>query len=252
MVKNVTTFAKVGLNPLGLAFDGSGNLFVANGGSSSISKITPGGGIVDNTYITGLTPWSIAFDSVGNMYVSDFGSQTIRKYDSAGILINATFGGSLRFIPQGIKIDINDALYVSDVGNGLIRKISPVGVLDPNPFISGVFSGGLSFDLDGNLFAANYTTILKVNTAGAVSIFASGFKSYPYDVVVDCVGALYVSDDYGNSISKVTPQGNVSTYVAGLKNPRGLSLDSSGNLYVANYGSNNVTKIEPPAGSGLD
>lgn len=136
MVKNVTTFAKVGLNPLGLAFDGSGNLFVANGGSSSISKITPGGGIVDNTYITGLTPWSIAFDSVGNMYVSD-STQSIRKYSSNGILLNETFGGQLGFYPYGIKFDTMDTLYVYD-SNGNVRRISSDGVLDATPFVTGL------------------------------------------------------------------------------------------------------------------
>lgn len=97
--QNIATFATVGINPRGIAFDSNGNLFVASSGSSSISRITPGGGVVNNSYITGTGPISIAFDSVGNMYASDFG-QSIWKYDSSGILINATFGGQLGFYPM--------------------------------------------------------------------------------------------------------------------------------------------------------
>lgn len=109
--------------------------------------------------------------------------------------------------------------------------------------------GGLSFDLDGNLYVANYTTnvILKVTPAGNVSVFASGFNG-PVDVVVDCIGTLFVSNYVGNSISKVTPQGVVSIYAIGLNFPHGLALDTFGNLYVSNSGSNAVSKIEPQSG----
>ena len=127
--QTISTFATVGTNPRGLAFDSSGNLFVANSGSSSISKITTGGGLVNNSYITGVRPSFITFDSVGSLYVSDFG-RTIRKYSSNGILLNATFGGRLDFEPFGIKFDAFDTMYVYDSSNGHIRTISSDGVLD--------------------------------------------------------------------------------------------------------------------------
>jgi sugar lactone lactonase YvrE len=169
--QNITTFATVGTNPIGLAFDSSGNLFVANSGSNSISKITRGGGVVNNSYITGVNSRHIAFDSVGNMYVSDY-RQSIRKYNSNGILINPTFGGQLGFVPWGIKFDTSDTLYVYDYSNGSIRKISSDGVVDPTSFVTDLDEnvGGLSFDLLGNLYATNYTTntILKVTPVGVL------------------------------------------------------------------------------------
>ena len=248
LAQTVSTFANVGINPRGIAFVGSGNLFVANSGNNSISKITPGG-VVNNSYITGVRPNAISFDSVGNMYVSD-STQSIRKYSSNGILLNETFGGQLGFYPYGIKFDTMDTLYVY-ASNGNVRRISSDGVLDTTPFVTGLTNnlGGLSFDLDGNLYVANYTTnvILKVTPAGNVSVFASGFNG-PVDVVVDCIGTLFVSNYVGNSISKVTPQGVVSIYANGLNFPHGLALDTFGNLYVSNSGSNAVSKIEPQSG----
>lgn len=115
------------------------------------------------------------------------------------------------------------------------------------PFFAGLSSnyGGLSFDLDGNLYLTSFSsanTILKVNTAGAVCFVS------PYDVAIDCLGTLYVSNFDGNAISKVSAQGVVSKYVSGVFRPAGLALDSSGNLYVANYDSNKVTKIQPQPG----
>lgn len=88
----------------------------------------------------------------------------------------------------------------------------------------------------------NYSTnsILKVNSVGVVSTFATDFNG-PTDIVVDCLGTLHVSNYYGNSIGKVTSQ-VASTYVSGLNYPYGLALDIGGNIYVSNYGSNTVTK----------
>lgn len=248
--QNITTFASVGMGPRGIAFDSSGNLFVANRNGLSISKISPDGGIVNNSYITGLSPNSIAFDSVGNMYVSD-STQSILKYSSGGILLNATFGGRLGFNPYAIKFDTSDALFAFDSSNGRIRKISSSGVLEPTPFLTGLTAGsggGLSFDLEGNLYVTNATAnaILKVNSGGVVSTFATGFSG-PIGVVVDCVGTLYVSNNNGKSVTKVTSQ-RLSTYATGLNGPQGLALDASGSIYVAVYGSNNITKIEPLAG----
>ena len=66
-----TTFL-VGDKPIGLAFSKNGDLFVANYGSDSVSKIVPSTNDVDNVYITRLnSAYFIAFDSMDNMYVSN-------------------------------------------------------------------------------------------------------------------------------------------------------------------------------------
>jgi hypothetical protein len=56
-------------------------------------------------------------------------------------------------------------------------------------------AGGLSFDLDGNLYVTSFTygNVLKVTPVGVVSTFATGFNG-PVDIVVDCVGTLFVSN----------------------------------------------------------
>src|SRR5208282_3761301 len=58
--------------PYGLAFDSSGNLYVANRGNGTIEKFSPGG--VDlGAFATGLNgPSGPAFDSSGNLYVANF------------------------------------------------------------------------------------------------------------------------------------------------------------------------------------
>ena len=80
----VSTFVSSGLSePFGLAFDASGNLYVANYGNSTISKVTPGGTV--STFVSsGLSgPIGLAFDASGNLYVTNWNSGTISKVAAA-------------------------------------------------------------------------------------------------------------------------------------------------------------------------
>jgi len=68
-------------NPLGLAFDKAGNLFVADTGTSTgtgaVYKFTPAG--VRTTFASALNfPYALAFDSQGNLFVA---AHDVRYYD---------------------------------------------------------------------------------------------------------------------------------------------------------------------------
>ena len=144
---------------------------------------------------------------------------------------------------------------------------------------------GLAFDSKGNLYVAEYFghRIRKVDTTGNVTTFAGsgaqGFKngpstqaqfSFPYDVVSDGKGNLYVADGGNHRIRKIDVSGNVTTFAgsgigvkdgpalqAGFSLPSGLAFDMSGNLYVAERGNHRIRKIDTSgnvttvAGSGV-
>src|SRR6266513_2312885 len=68
-------------NPLGLAFDRAGNLFVADTGTGAVYKFTPEG--VQTTFASGLPfPAGLAFDSAGNLFVA--ADVTIYRFTPAG------------------------------------------------------------------------------------------------------------------------------------------------------------------------
>src|SRR4029453_1236673 len=72
-----------GLNdPVGLAFDHAGNLFVADAASRAIYKLTPAG--VRTTFASGLSARGLTFDSAGNLFVADAGSGAVYKFTPAG------------------------------------------------------------------------------------------------------------------------------------------------------------------------
>jgi sugar lactone lactonase YvrE len=181
-------------------------------------------------------PAGVAFDSAGNLYVADSGNSTIRRITPDGRVttIAGTAGGSgsadgvgaaARFSnPSNVAADGAGNLYVVD-GNNTIRKISPGNVV--TTFAGAAGSAG---DADG---------------VGAAARF-----NQPWGIAADGAGNVYVADTQNLVIRKITPAGEVST-IAGIKgsrgridgnrasatflNPRGITIDSAGNLYVTDW-----------------
>ena len=232
-------------NPVGIAFDNSGNLFVANSepGVNSITKVTTAG--VVSVFATGLhDPQGVAFDSSGNLYVANAGNGTISEIAPGGTI--STFASGLHG-PQGLAFDSAGNLYVSCSDN-TIQEITPRGVV--STFASGLNGPtALAFDSIGNLYVANYgsdqgTTISRITPFGVVSTFATGLNS-PNGLAFDSSGNLYVANAGNFTISKITPAGSSVTTVvsSNLAEPAALAFDRAGNLYVANYANNSISKV---------
>jgi hypothetical protein len=120
-----------------------------------------------------------------------------------------------------MAVDTNDNLYVADYNNHLIRKITPSGVV---------------------------TTLAGTGSSGSTNGLATmaSFNN-PTSLVIDSSGIIYVADTGNHLIRKIDPSGQVSTFagtgstghvddtglLASFNNPKGISLDILGNLYVA-------------------
>ena len=143
--------------------------------------------------------------------------------------------------PYGVTVDAVGNVYVADYANSKIRR------LQNNDFMQtmagcGTVSVSCIDQTEGRL-------------AGATAIFS------PWDVVVDPSGSFYFPDSGLNRIRKVTNPGFLLSNYAGtsagfsgdggaainarLKNPIGLALDSSGNLYFSDHDNQRVRKITP-------
>jgi sugar lactone lactonase YvrE len=197
------------VNPLGLAVDKAGNLYVADTWGATIRKVTPVGSnwvvttlagrfdIYDFRNATGTNAWfnlpaSVAVDSTGNVYVADVYNHVIRKVTSAGTV--TTFAGGVGqvgsvdgtgtaarfYAPTGVAVDSADNLYVADTYNNTIRKVTL------NRVVTTV--GGM---------AGFYGT---ADGTGSVARFSN-----PTGVAVDADGTIYVADLYFGTIRKGTP-----------------------------------------------
>ena len=157
-------------------------------------------------------------------WVSTYAGSTLGYVD--GDTAVAKFGG-----PFGLCIDDADNLYIADADNNCIRKITSAGI------VSTYAGTGVAGYADGVATSAQ-------------------FKA-PSDLCIDNAGNVYVSDFENQRIRKIDITGNVTT-IAGNGNigfvdgnnadaefdyPRGIVMDSEGNLFISDSWNHRIRKI---------
>ena len=110
---------------------------------------------------------------------------------------------------------------------------------------------GIARDSKGNLFITEYNAnrLSKIDTSGSVIPFAT-LETGPQNVTVDAADNVYVSywgsgNGNGNKITKITPEGDVSTFAQGISVPNGLSFGPDGFLYVVTTYGGLIKRISP-------
>ena len=243
-------------SPAGIALDSSGNLFVADTGNHAIRSVSSAG-VVTTLAGSGLSgfadgtgaaarfnrPQGLAVGANGNIYVADTGNHAIRVITPGGVVTTLAGRPSSGFVngpvasakfstPQGIAVDTSGSVFVADTNNDAIRVISVAGIVS-------TLAGGTSGFVDGTGTTAS-------------------FKG-PQSLVLDGNGNVLVSDGFNYVIRRISPASVVTTWVgngspgfvngtgaaARFNYPRGLVLDSSGNLFVGDILNQAVRRITP-------
>lgn len=236
--------------PTDVATDANGVMYVADGYSCSIRKITPDGTVT--TFAGGICGYAdgagaaaqfkvvngITIDQQGNLYVIDENNR-VRKITPDGTVTTLAGSGQNKSEdgtgtsaslsgPRGITIDGSGNLYITQ-NDFLIRKVTPAGVVTTvtgPPSVSKLNTPiGITVDGAGNLYVTDYTSaIKKIAPDGTITIVAghdgSGFAdgtgaaasfNQPKGITIDNSGNLYVTDSENNAIRKITPAGVVTT-----------------------------------------
>ncbi len=175
--------------------------------------------------------------------------------------------------PFGMCLDAAGNLYVADAGHNCIKKVTPEGVV--TVFAGSVEKGnadglaaearfdspsGLCFDKAGNLFVAGFggQNIRKISPDGHVTTVAgTGEEGYqdgaagqarfssPRGICIDSKGNLFVADCWNHRIRKITPGGMVSTFAGG-----GLRGELVKNAWKD--GADTAARFDAPCGLSID
>jgi NHL repeat len=267
-------------NPYGVAVDSSDNLYVADylnnrvlfypSGSTTATRVYGQNGSfttnVSGVSATGLNgPNRVVLDSGGNLYVADSLNNRVLFYPSGSTTATRVYGQGGSFTtgvpnnggisansldqPLGVVLDSSGNLYVADSFNNRVL-FYPSG-------------STTATQVYGQL--GSFTT----NTANLGGISANSL-SRPFGVSLDSSGNLYVADTFNNRLLFYFSGSTTATRVYGqlgsftsntannggvsansLDEPEGVPLDSSGNLYVCDYGNNRMLLYPPTTTPGV-
>ena len=109
-------------SPWAMAFDASGNLFVADRSLAAVSEFAPGSTTPTAT-LTGLSnPQGLVFDSSGNLFVANEGNGTVSEFAPASTTPTATLTG-LSY-PVALAFDSSGNLYVANETGTTVSKFA--------------------------------------------------------------------------------------------------------------------------------
>jgi sugar lactone lactonase YvrE len=269
-------------SPVGLAINNAGVIYVSDSSSDTIeavdtslraSVLAGASGQLGSSDGSGTAalfrqPGGVALDGAGNLYLADTGNSVIRRITPAGVVTTIAgsasnqgyrdgVGAAAWFnAPAAIVVDSSGNLFVADAGNAVIRKIAADGTVSTLAGTAGSTGSadgsgasarfnqpsGIALDIAGNIYVSDTLnqTIRKITPAGLVSTLAglagvsgsadgdstAALFSQPRGLTVDFTGSIYVADTANSAIRKVTSSGVVTT-IAGLPTVAGL-LDGTG------------------------
>lgn len=254
--------------PSAIAYDSVGNLYIAETSNHVIREVDTAGEIttVAGTGTQGYagdngsamaalldSPQGLAVDG-SNLYIADTHNHRIRRVDLTTGLITTIAGSTAGFsgdngaatsaqldLPSALAVDASHNLYIADTHNHRIRRLN----LTTNQINTVVGDGVQGFSGDNGLA-----------TAAAIDS--------PTGLAVDAEQNLYLADTHNHRIRKITAATGVITTIAGatagfsgdngaaaaamLALPHGLSIDTTGDLYIADTANHRIRRIDAITG----
>jgi uncharacterized protein (TIGR03437 family) len=261
-------------NPRGLFADAAGNVYIADLGNNRIRMVDTAGKIstVAGSGNSGFAgdggpalsaslnrPAAVLIDANGNLVFADGGNGRVRRVSPDQRIATIAGNGNSHFSgegtlaasaslnlsglhPGGIAVDRTGNLFIADARNNRVRRVALNGVIstiagngtagfsgDGGPALSAGLNDpwGVAIDLNGNVLIADTSNyrVRKVDSSGLITTIAgngeSRFKAdgvqatttglAPKGIAVDSVGNILVADQVNSRVRKISPAGIIST-----------------------------------------
>lgn len=222
-------------------------------------------------------PRAVAVDKLGNIYIADRENGRVRKIDAITKKIS-TIISSLEY-PDAIAVDSLGNVYVTNTSKNEIIMLSETG--SSSSIITGLnYPRGITVDNSSNIYISNTDQIRKYTfnsanstwnssivtetganvSSGDGGLATSAFVNDPHHLTVDPLGNIYITEYGANKIRKITVSNGIITTIAGtgvggkdaildgspliarLNTPHGLTVDSSGNVFIADTSNHRIRK----------
>ena len=260
-------------NPIGVAADSSGNVYIVDNANFVIRKVdtkgiistiagTAGncgyggdGGLATSAYLS--SAFGIAVDKSGNVFIADSGNSVIREVTVLNGEIKTVAGdgttgwggdggpatGTYLCEPAGIAVDSDGNLFIADSGSGRIREVTA-----SDGKIKTVAGGGASSTPPGDGGPAT-----------------SAELTAPWGVAVDSSGNLFIADSGDYRVREVTASTGIINTVAGNGTDcesggsacgdggaatnagfgwiEGIALDSADDIFIADFDNNAIREV---------
>ena len=241
----------------------AGSAALTNGTGTAARFNNPGGLAADASFV----------------YIADQANNTVRKYNlSTGEVTTMVTSGPSMSGPSAVAVDSAGAAYVADTLNHKIKKITSAGVVSDlsggssGPSVASVAIGSATFNSPTGVAVNSAGTFVYVADSGnnvvrridisnsLVTEIATGLNK-PWGLALNSAGTmLYVTERDGHRVQSINVgAGNTLTAIAGTLNtqgsadgtgtgatfrfPQAITVDSAGDLYVADTVNHTIRKI---------
>jgi hypothetical protein len=256
-------------NTYGLAVDQNDQPWVpyeqtsygVNQGLGAVTAFAPGGA-TSTTYSGGGQnfPVAVYHDSGAAAWIVDYGNSHITVLANNGTPISGTNGYTTNLLefPVAVAVDNFCYGYIANQSSNTLTRIALDGSSYTN-YVVGNGPSGVAVDAQNYIWSANYygDSVGLVSPTGSVlsgAGFTGGGIEHPQGIAADGAGHIWVANYRAPGLSELS--GSSSAHPGTVLSPSAgfgvgaqmleafaLAIDSSGNLWISDFGSNTITEF---------
>jgi hypothetical protein len=231
--------------PQGLAADSANRIYVADAGNNRVQKFQSDGTFMTKWGSNGSSEGQfnlaggVGVDASDNVYVTDVGNSRVQKFNSSGTFIR-TWGWGVDTGASALEVCTSSCQAgIQGTGDGQFNNLEGVTAAPSGIYVADIDNGRVQ------RFSANGGFL------GATGVPGNGGPyQFPFDVATDSSGHVFTSDiaprvhKFDALGATLDAWGNSGTLGGQFSTPTGMTVDSSGFVYVVDRDNSRIEKFE--------